>query len=610
MANEKAGFVLPPPPPNRQIKSHIAFAVVGLLASASSVVLGSWEGVAPMIALVAAAQWLLFRSRRMEVGSALAHAALDRAARGRFVEARALLDAVPSNVQTTHVGQMVFSQRAALALYEGKLEEAVAHATVAAREGKRLNAIERIHQGSALSIRAVAHAGLGNDANALADANAVRTAEYRQGVFVARAALSEAIVRARKGDLDGLALVLREERPLLFGATNPRERQIARALARMVAAKKGGVYREAAKRDDEELDAQASWIAKLAPEAARYAKPAKLGDALEAPEEVPAAGRAAAEKAGGRASSRSWKLTLVLWGVLLVLVVTIWQLLDPVGHGRSPEVNSDTSGGAFSSMFPLLVGVGVMLAGWFVFKLRQARRLTVELSKAMETRLRERLDEARDAFTKLTQSKALMVAPQAYRELATIATMTGDFRGAQKYAEAGIASATTSPMALALARPVLLPMLHAELAVAFAAENRVARAEEELEKIRVGFPGYPYLAKDTFRTRLLAAVSAQRLDEAAEMARSRPVDLPLSIDEELLCDLLRVRAGDRLPEGERERIEADVRDDLRAAAFLDRVAPALRTTALRTRVASAEENVPLHVDDLAQEAAEEHARRA
>jgi len=582
MATEKTSVVLPPPPPNRQRRAQITIALVVLGGAGLALFSGGLASAAALVAGGGALQWLLLRTRRQEVGSHLALAALDRAARGRFAEARALLDAVPTNVHGSVVGQMVFSQRAALALYEGHLDDAVSFATIAAKEGERLNATERIHQGSALSIRAVAQAGLGNKAEALSDAAKVRTAEFRQGGFVARAALAEALVHAREKDLDALAEVLREERPLLFGATGPRERLIARSLARLVAAKKVSVYREAAKRDDEQPDAQASWVAKLAPDAAAFARSPALGEPLDAPEEVSAEARAVAEKAAPKAKSHARRV-LVLWVLLILVFLAVWQFLAPTTpppravHAAPPP----TPGETWASLGGLYAGVILLVAGWIAYKVREGKRLSVTLGNAMETRLRGKLEEAAAIFTPLTKSKVVLVAPQAYRELATIATMNGEFRDAQAHAEAGIASTKVSAVALAHAQPVLLPALHAELAAAFAAEGRTARAEEELETIRVGFPTYPFLARDTFRIRLLAATAQGRLDEAAAMARSRPVDLPLTMDEELLCDLLRVHAGDPLPEGERERIEADVRDDPRAARFLDRVAPTLRSAALR-----------------------------
>ena len=191
MAGTKVAMALPPPPPDRTRAARILLSVLAVIFVGAAAVSGT-----PAFALVAAPcvglLYLVVRGRKQEVGAALAMAALDRAARGRTDEALALLDAVSPDVLPSPVGQMVDSQRAALALYEGDLERAVSLSTKAAREGKRLGAIGRLHQGSALSIRAVALAGLGRKAESLSDVAALRTAEYRQGGFVARACLAEA----------------------------------------------------------------------------------------------------------------------------------------------------------------------------------------------------------------------------------------------------------------------------------------------------------------------------------------------------------------------------------------------------------------------------------
>lgn len=515
-------------------------------------------------------------------------AALDRASRGRFDEARLFLDTISAKDHGSVIGQVVFSQRAALDLYEGHLESAVGHATTAAREGRRLGAVERLHQGSALSIRAIAEAGLGQKDAALADVAKVRTAEYRQAAFVARAALAEAILFAREKDLEGLAKVLREERALLFGATGPRERMVARALARMVAAKKVSVYREAAKREVEELDENASWIARLTPEAAAFAEAPKLGPRGDAPKAVEPEVAAQADKSAARAKI-SWK-PLVVSGLLVALFVVVWSALAPSNAPTSEAPATDSS-------IPWAWGFGglsawiALVAGIVAFRLARAKRLTRDLSQAIEMRLRGNHDEARAVFEKLSKSSVPLVAPQAQWQLAAIATTEGDFRSAQRHAEAGIAATRTSPAVLAVSRPVLLPQLHGELAFSLAAEGRVARAEEELEKLHAQFPTSPYLARDTFRVRLVGAAATGRLDEAAEMARGRPVDLFLSMDEELLCDALRVNAGDALPEGEGARIELDLREGAPAGKFLDRVAPALRSRA-KTRIAPPSDSTP------------------
>lgn len=573
MAGTKVSIALPPPPPDRTLAARILFlALAAILVGAAAVsgVPGFALLAAPCVALV----YLVVRGRKQEVGAALAMAALDRAARGRTDEARALLDAISPDVLPSHVGQMVDSQRAALALYEGDLDEAVSLATKAAREGKRLGAIGRIHEGSALSIRAIALAGLGRKAESLSDVGALRTAEYRQGVFVARACLAEAMLFAREKDLEGLAKVLRDERALLFGATGPRERMIVRALARMVAAKKVSVYREAAKRETEEPDENASWIARLAPEAASYARAPKLGRRIDAPETVDPKAISEAQRTAPKTPSK-WKRVAALWSLLVVMFLALWSVVSrvpapsPTFHEPSPDLN------ATGVAVVLGTAWGLLGAGILVFRHARAKKLTVELSRAIELRLRGLHDEAKAAFIKLARAKTLLVAPQAERELATIALLAGDPKGAEKHAEAGIRAAHASAVSVALSRQVLLPQLHGELAVAFATEGRLARAEEEVAKLQALFPSYPYLARDTFRARFVGLTATSRFDEAAEMARSRPADLPLNQQEELLCDMLRVHAGDFLPEGERERVELELRDEPEGA-FVDRVARVLR----------------------------------
>ena len=580
MAQTEAGFVIPPPPPDRgrarritAVVASVGFGGLAVVASPDMMaLLGGLSGACGALG------YLLHVARKREIGAALATAALDRTARGRFDEARALLAAVSPKVLSSQVGMMVDSQRAALALYKGDLESAVAEATKGAREHKRLYANARIHQGSALSIRCMALAGLGRKEEALADVAKLRNATYRQGTFVARAAVAEALLFARDKDFDSLAKLIREERTLLFGATGPRERMIARALARMVAAKKVSIYREPAKREEHEVDEHASWVARIAPEAASYAAAPKLGARGDAPESIAPDAIAHARKAAPKAKSRV-TIVLGLWVALILLFLSIWQFLTPTPTAE-PQVlvpGTDPAGQAGTSASTLVLALALAVV-FVAVRVLRARKLFVQLSSAMEQRLRGRHDEARAAFERLATNKALLVAPQAYRELAVIASSAGDFGTARRHAEAGIDATRRSAASLAHSRPLLLPMLQGELAFALAAAGNVDSAEQELENICALSPSYAHLARDTFRVRLLRLTVARRFDEAAAMARERPADLFLSLQEELLCDALRLRAGDPLPEGERERIELDLRDDVMSGRFLDAVAPTLRAS--------------------------------
>jgi hypothetical protein len=137
-------------------------------------------------------------------------------------------------------------------------------------------------------------------------------------------------------------------------------------------------------------------------------------------------------------------------------------------------------------------------------------------------------------------------------------------------------------------------MLHGELGVALAAQGRLSRAEEEVELVRRTFPTYPFMAKDAFRVRIVAAVASGRLDDAARLARERPTDLPLGLEEELLCDALRVCANDTLPEGERDRILDELREDSASTRWLDALSPGVRAgaTGKRMRVGPSEAEIP------------------
>ena len=576
-----APFVLPPPPPDRGRFARLCMYFAAVMMGLAGVLSAGPLSIAGAL-LFAGLAYLLFTARQKEIGAALAMAALDRAARGRFAEARALLSAISKRVLSSHVGMMVDTQRAALSLYEGDLETAVAEATRGVRAGQRLDAMKRIHQGSALSIRAVALAGLGRKEEALADIAAVRSARYRQGSFVARASLAEAMLFARERDLESLGRVLHEDGPLLFGATSPRERLVARALSRLVAAKKVSVYREPAKREEQELDENASWVARLAPEAAAYARAPRLGAQLEAPEAIDPRVIAGADKNAPKAQ-RPMKRVLTLWGMLVVMFLAIWQFLTPSSSHHQAAIAPAASGGVGygSTMLLVLAMIGA-LAGLIAFRVARGRKLLEELSRNMELRQRGQHEQAKAAFTQLAKSKVPLVAPQAHRELATIAIADGDFETAKTHAEAGISGTRATPATLALSRPVLLPQLHGVLAFALAASGRERRAAQELAELPKLFPAYPYLARDTFSARLAGLAANGKLHEAAAMARERPADLPLSMQEELLCDALRLHAGDVLPEGERERIQLDLHDDRGAARCVARLAPKLGS---RSRVA-------------------------
>jgi hypothetical protein len=542
-----------------------------------------------LLALLTGSAWLLLslapllwfarflsRADRTEMAAALATTALDRASRGRFDEARAILASISPTERTTVVGQMVDTQRAALAFYEGKLDEAITHATAGIREGKRLGYVGEIHRGSGLSFRALARAGLGQERGAREDVATLRALPLKVPGFLARASLAEALLLARAKDYDGLRELLGRERTLLLEGVTPRERVLVRTLFRFVAAKKTHVYREPAKREQPEQDDATRWIEGLVPEASSFVQKGALSatSVLEAPTAVDAESRKAAER-DLPAASKPIRRVLLVWLGLVAVMVAAWQVLSNLSTATSGELPAPPS-----DELPLWTSLGAVAMGgaFLAVYIARSKRAVRELQRGMELRTRGLVDEAQALFEKLSRSKLPLVGPQADRELAKLAHTRGEMRQAQELAARGLENLLASQMGRTHGKAILWPQLEGELAFAFAGEGRIARAREGVEKMKALFPHYPYLARDVFRIELLCEVTSGRLDEAAKLAASRPQGLWLSVAEELLCDALLVHAGLPVPEGERARIEADMRDDVRSATWVFGLAPTLRAT--------------------------------
>ncbi len=581
MASTNHGFVLPPPPPDPHRTLRIA--CVGIWGAIACFGIGfaalDAVGAAALVFVLSGAvacglAWHFRRLRHMEVGSALVFAAVDRIQRGRLDEARYLLDAVAPNAHRSVVGQSVAILRARLALYSGDAEEALALATSGVREGQRLGLVGLQSRDAALSVRAVALAALGRAEEARLDAKRVKEARYPTGLTLSTVTLSEAIVLARAADFDTLETLLRKNRALLFGATTPQERRMARALARLCASRSTSVYRNAAK-PDEPLDDHASWIATLVPEAAAFSRSPSLGGPLDAPKELDEATRKMAARTRARPRTvRNWRLTVVR------VVTCAFLGLVMIGAGTAATRDFATATARVRVLGVGAVAILILLAALAIYIWR-ARQATVDLGNAHQLRLRGELDEARARFETLTQSHLGLARASAHSALAVIAFASSDLPTARRHVEDGVEAAHSSDAVFHAASPFVLPALLGQRAAFLALDHKQALAEAELETIRTAYPLYPGLAYDSFCVRLFAATAAKAFDEAAALARSRPEDFFLGVDEELLCDVLRVNAGDPLPEGERERIEQECRESPRSAAYLDLVAPSLRSIAFR-----------------------------
>ena len=156
--------------------------------------------------------------------------AYERLTRGHVSEAEELLARIPARLQTKGaLARAVGVQRAMIALYRGDAEAAVAAATTAtSRPYEFLDRDrQRMQDASAYALRALAHASLGREAEARADADRVDRSDMTTPEAIARAALARALVVSRTEGASGLARyfaagALRDNRVPVAAGARPR----------------------------------------------------------------------------------------------------------------------------------------------------------------------------------------------------------------------------------------------------------------------------------------------------------------------------------------------------------------------------------------------------
>jgi hypothetical protein len=123
----------------------------------------------------------------------------------------------------------------------------------------------------------------------------------------------------------------------------------------------------------------------------------------------------------------------------------------------------------------------------------------------------------------------------------------------------------------------LLPGLFAEHALLLAAQGASAEAAAELALIEERYPSYALL--DTIRLRITLIDRARQGDFAgAARIADRSADLPLTLRDELLADLVRVVANPEAGAGvEVDRLRKELRADAVSRAWIEKVAPRVLT---------------------------------
>jgi hypothetical protein len=428
---------------------------------------------------------------------------------------------------------------------------------------------------------------MGREADALEDVRGVRASTWAMPEAIARAALAEAIVLAKKDDREALARSLRANARLVEHLP-PRERTLFRAFRRMVEVRAGNVYREPSRPTDaaREEPLLGEWVSKIVPQAAAFVPEAER-QTESAPLSLSPAGPSA--PAGSATISQSSRQpvpvarVLVLWGILIVMFLAIWQFLEPAAppsHAR-PRVPAAAPAPDHGDVLLPIVMAGSILfvalvAGRVFLAVRRAHVNAARLRDAMRVLVSGDAAECARQLTTLTRERDDGIVASAQLQLAILAEKRHAMNEAFAHCDAGIARVSRQPYVRALHSDILVPELIAERAFLLAAIGRPAESEAELAALGRDHPTFAYMTRSVFRVRMVQALRASDLARATRLARERTPELPLSARDEMLADLVLALSGGRLVEGEVERLSTELAEDDALAAWIDFMAPGAR----------------------------------
>lgn len=511
---------------------------------------------------------------------------------GKLNEASRLLDEAEAKPHFEWVRRLVDVQRAIIAMRRGdmaaardRLDAAIARPIGLIEKANSLYQIEGAH-----ALRAFARASLGDRDAALEDVRFVRSQPGASLDALAKVALAEALVLERAGERPRLKELLEREETLLLEHTHPRERAIVRGLQRMLrASSKASIYRQTAPSegaDDQEEPELADWVAKIAPDVAPFVRvPRRATDGSPAmiaasaavaprPDAVRAVAAAHAARVKPKRSA-AW-----MWAPLVGFSAAFLGLLVWAIQGIQA---SSGSADAIEALFPATSSINPLV--WIVpliaFSIGSIAVIGAQQSKrARERRLSKsraarRVDQPSSAATATPTLTALAMGPsdvaaaQARLILAGNAERSGDFKAVITECRLGIGRLENERSRAEA--DILYPDLIALAAFALAATGQSDEADAELALLS---PMYPHHARAVFRVRLVQALRKNDVAGAALWVERGAADLPLSIREELLADIVRaIHAPSNAGAGEIERLKDELRRSPERRRWLDIVAP-------------------------------------
>jgi hypothetical protein len=318
--------------------------LVSLVISGTTFEIGNLPFLGFIVAMVVSA----LRLRAATVSVPQINTALDAHARADLAEARALLEqADQAASRSPYLMRAIDLQRAEIAWTLGDLNAARAFVELAAKRPAR-GAATRLQEGSAWGLSALVRAARGELDQARLDIERMRTHPSPLPGALGRAELAQAIVLARTGDRAALESHLERRREILRQVA-PRERAIARVLERFALGGNLRVMHAAPlARACGEIPSLSTWLAKVLPidlplakepegamppmQPMKDAPPARLGDLPDRSLPVP--------PAKGRAA-RSPVRAVVLWAVLILMFLAIWQFLNSGRPTRPASAQPD-----------------------------------------------------------------------------------------------------------------------------------------------------------------------------------------------------------------------------------------------------------------------------
>ena len=260
---------------------------------------------------------------------------------------------------------------------------------------------------------------------------------------------------------------------------------------------------------------------------------------------------------------------LALWVLLIVIFLAIWTVLAPPAGSRpppSPAPDDSVSGEVVAPVVALAV---IAMVGYQLVRgERLARRLlsaTLDIARGDEER-------AASTLTALANGQAIAIAAAAHHGLAYLSERHARWSEVIADCDRGIAKLGRYASVRATQTDVMLPELIALRAMALAATGRQPEADAELALLSRDFPTFAFAGRAHFRTQLVAAVKSGDVARAAEVARSRTLDLPLSLRDDTLADIALALANE-LPKDEIARLAADLREDAKLRSWIDSLAP-------------------------------------